>query len=252
MITLAQILVKENEHRYKVNIPILQGRPDNINEVIEFNKRVKLYEIQGLNNFEARKRAQQNWKSTIQNPNFEISAFVCGLPNATNLYEIGDWVYVGFIDNSMSFPLILGHALGLHYKDGTPLECNAKPALNLTGLVVQQSAESGTPVVNLPSTTVFNWPIEDKIAGTYDPDNKITVEDIANMQKAINSFNGFNYTNSTGETEESTNTAEGINKLILLVQRLAGLLPLLNSVGGSVNLLNEPSKDTPTDKQEIE
>jgi hypothetical protein len=37
----------------------------------------------------------------------------------SNLYDVGDWVYVGFINNNMSMPLILGHAVGIDLKDGT-------------------------------------------------------------------------------------------------------------------------------------
>jgi hypothetical protein len=68
----------------------------------------------------------------------------------SNLYEVGDWVYVGFIDNNMSMPLILGHAVGIidPKDDKDPFISSVKPTLSLAGLAVNKNAV-------LPSTTRF-------------------------------------------------------------------------------------------------
>lgn len=71
-------------------------------------------------------------------PTDELSiATICTLPNAKNLVSTGDIVYVGFEDNDLSKPVILGHLLRASSDklfDGT------LPDLQIRSLNVQYNA----------------------------------------------------------------------------------------------------------------
>lgn len=126
MITRAKIIEVvdgSNGYKWKVNIPILYGRPDKVEEVNEFNryydeqKQLKTNSTDVLNEFESSfqqsKEAEVNLlKKGYQTlADFETVASVCGIPNSKIMYKRGDTVIVGFEDNDMGKPIILGALL---------------------------------------------------------------------------------------------------------------------------------------------
>lgn len=159
MITLAEIVSRDSSGlKYSINIPILQGRPDSETEVKKFNAKVAQVKKQDadLTDIAARKKVQEGWSnaflSGLDYPlEFTVEAFVCGIPGMSNLYDVGDWVYVGFINNNMSMPLILGHAVGIDLKDGTGrFVSQVQPSLKVSTLEVASDTV-------LPNNTRFKF-----------------------------------------------------------------------------------------------
>ena len=154
MITLAEIISRDsNGLKYSINIPILQGRPDSEIEVKQFNNKVAQVKKQDTNltDIAARKKVQQGWSSGFLSGldyplDFTVEAFVCGIPGMSNLYDVGDWVYVGFINNN-----ILGHAVGIDLKDSTGrFVSQVQPSLKVSTLEVASDTI-------LPNNTRFKF-----------------------------------------------------------------------------------------------
>ena len=114
MITLGQIIQKgKNDYKWWVHIPTLHGMPDSQSEREIFSK---YYEYE-------KKLNQNNGKVTTSNvpqqvevyiepsdhdKRFVTEASVCCFGGSKIMYNIGDTVVVGFIDNLVSKPIILG------------------------------------------------------------------------------------------------------------------------------------------------
>ena len=138
MITRARVIKKLDTYGYKwaVNIPILNGLPDDANEYKSYQDKLKAAQM--LNGIlpEAKRKSEaqiatavvQEWGNSnagyttfketaeIKAYNNAISEFtmeaaVCGIPGIVNYIHVNDIVYVGFEDNDMGKPVILGHLL---------------------------------------------------------------------------------------------------------------------------------------------
>lgn len=137
MITRARVIKKLDTYGYKwaVNIPILNGLPDDANEYKSYQDKLKAAQmVNGILPEDKRKSEAQiaevnskNWSNeastmldfqyiTTSNDQITVSDFtmeasVCGIPGILNYIHVNDIVYVGFEDNDMGKPVILGHLL---------------------------------------------------------------------------------------------------------------------------------------------
>lgn len=137
MITRARVIKKLDTYGYKwaVNIPILNGLPDDANEYKSYQNKLKSAQVlNGILPEDKRKSEAQiaevtskswsneastlldlqyltNSSDRITISDFTMEASVCGIPGIVNYIHVNDIVYVGFEDNDMGKPVILGHLL---------------------------------------------------------------------------------------------------------------------------------------------
>lgn len=176
MITRAQVIRRVNlddEYLWYVNIPILNGIPDSLTEVTSYKK---LLNVNIKNNDQLKEKSQKSknqiaqvtseqWGTSNQTdtrfttsaylPDFSskqsefvMEARLCGIPGMQNLIQPGDIVVVGFEDNDMGNPIILGHLLTKSLEQPGKAGEN-QPAIKCSSITVNTAA-------NLPSDTVFN------------------------------------------------------------------------------------------------
>lgn len=74
-------------------------------------------------------------------------ATLCTLPNANNIVNVGDVVYVGFEDNDIGRPVILGH---LYQQESKTTTC---PDLQLRSIVVEDKKNAAASSAVLPTKT---------------------------------------------------------------------------------------------------
>ena len=108
-------------------------------------------------------------------PTDELSiATICTLPNAKNLVSTGDIVYVGFEDNDLSKPVILGHLLRTPNSD---LFDGTLPDLQIRSLDVQYNT-------SLPTTTTIGGVSSNEIQYLRGVKNSLQ-QQIDDLQKQI-------------------------------------------------------------------
>lgn len=242
MITRAKVIKKLDTQGYKwaVNIPILNGIPDSEEE---YNQYKNLLNVAIENNsklpIEQQKSKQQvadvvsqEWKSknnilldsrydkindgTFNNTlsEFTMEASICGVPGIQNYINVGDIVYVGFEDNDMGKPIILGHLLTSYLEE----KRNCYPGLKLSSLDVQDSAI-------LSSKTQL---------------------DSFNLNQKIQELIQFKNTYSDG----LATLISKLNPISILVENLDNLLSILGLMTINENSTIEVFKDTSNEDEE--
>lgn len=200
MITKALVVSPADNEGYKwnVNIPILNGIPNNQQEAEEFQKvlNIKIKNNENLNKENQKpyaslvEIARKEWgtakvlnyntndnsekalyKSTIENE-FLMEATVCGIPGMQNLIVPGDIVYVGFENNDMGAPIILGHLLCKNLEKSR----NDYPNQIFNSINIKKSA-------NLPLDTTLN--LKDASTGEL---IELKMSDLANLWKFYQIF----------------------------------------------------------------
>lgn len=190
MITRAKVIKNLDNglgYKWAVNIPILNGVPNNLEEFniykealntsIENNKQLPLDQQKsqseiatvigqswGDNNgneiYSFTGEWDDNGDDTIEGSfnnklsQFVMEAHVCGIPGIKSHIKVGDTVYVGFEDNDMGKPIILGHLL-THYIEGAR---SNYPSTTLESLDVKNSLKIPTNTVigdNLSLSTLL-------------------------------------------------------------------------------------------------
>ena len=94
-------------------------------------------------------------------------ATLCCLPGVSNPVNVGDIVYVGFEDNNIARPVILGHL----YLGDSPNASKTSIGLNLNSLTVSDQKYSESGSAKLPvGTSIGNLSYDDllKIKAFYD------------------------------------------------------------------------------------
>ena len=175
MITRAQVIRRVNqddEYLWYVNIPILNGVPDNQKEAESYKRLLNV----NIKNNDKLKAEMQKTKSQIaqvtdeqwgnsnsvdtrftqqaylpdfssRTSEFVMEARLCGIPGMANLIHPGDIVIVGFENNDMGQPIILGHLLTKNLEQ--PGRADEKqPAIKCSAVNVSQEAA-------LPLKTTF-------------------------------------------------------------------------------------------------
>ena len=175
MITRAQVIRRVNqddEYLWYVNIPILNGVPDNKKEAESYKRLLNV----NIKNNDKLKAEMQRTKSQIaqvtdeqwgnsnstdmrfteqaylpdfssKTSEFVTQARLCGISGMANLIHPGDIVMVGFEDNDMGKPIILGHLLT------KSLEQPGKSVQNHP--VIKCSVLNASQEVILPFKTIF-------------------------------------------------------------------------------------------------
>lgn len=191
MITRARVIAEvpgTNGNEWYINIPILNGIPDSIAEKNIFNA-VKEKNIQSnqslkeedrLSRSEIIKKTVGAW-SSADIESYTTKAVVCGFANAYNLVSPNDSVYVGFIDNDMGQPVILGHLTNPQTQSLT------YPSLKLESL-------QATGNISLSSNTVFKY--NDPAANNEE--KQLTISDLLKMKLLLNSLVSVFPTGITG------------------------------------------------------
>lgn len=228
--------MKESDTKGKwwVNIPILNGIPDSesegkalkdiyddavkINSKKEESKREKPHAIvkqsyekwdnrldkfQGYDN---KGNKVESWDPIWNDLNqyeaeFFMEASVCSIGGVSNIIHIGDIVIVGFEDNDMGKPIILGHLLtdSLNTSTYYDNESRSFPSLKLGALGVKES-------VTLPSNTTFTLPTG----------KTVTMADLSELLNFYKSFNDAFSIPSTSSTPGTT----GITNLFGILEGL--------------------------------
>lgn len=141
-----------DNYKWWINIPLLQGVPDSENESKLFKRyyeQVELKEKDPEKYKQLLQNQQQQQDAIVDKSTYEealkfiIKADVCGLAGSRVSYMPGDVVIVGFLDNEMSSPIIIGSYLTKELKDRITY-----PELKAQTLLVNQS-------VSLPTSTSF-------------------------------------------------------------------------------------------------
>ena len=141
-----------DNYKWWINIPLLQGVPDSENESKLFKRyyeQVELKEKDPEKYKQLLQNQQQQQNSVVDKSTYDealkfiIKADVCGLAGTRVSYMPGDVVIVGFLDNEMSRPIIIGSYLTRELKDRITY-----PEIKAQTLTVNQS-------VSLPSSTSF-------------------------------------------------------------------------------------------------
>lgn len=226
MLTRAKVIESaDNNKGYKwwVNIPILNGIPDNESEG---ESQRKLYNAKVQTNSLLKEEDQKSktaivketyedwdtralkfngsnsngdkvdsWNFYNQREDFLTQASVCGIGGISNYINVGDTVIVGFEDNDMGKPIILGHLLTQKLEENR----DTYPSLNLQSLKVIGNSNGFNDNTSLPNTTKFKFPDGSVITITQ-------LQDMLNFYKMLS--NDF-----------------PAASLISLLQKLSGLLP---------------------------
>ena len=151
-------------YKWKIYIPTLVGLPDSVQESYLFKAYKQQQELQQTNTkseesstlerfliaLRGKIKATQSTNKIVltdQDKRFTIDAEVCGLCGTKVDYQVGDIVVVGFIDNVMSQPIIIGTYM-------TEMLSNnriTRPQIKATSLSVEQQS-------TLPSDTTIKAP----------------------------------------------------------------------------------------------
>lgn len=145
MITRAKIIQEvagSNGYKWVVNIPILYGKPNNEDEQSLFDSYYISQDAVKTNSSSVKKDLLQQYldrnknQVTLENssnnipydPEYTTVASVCGIPKTKIHYRTGDVVFVGFENNNMGYPVILGSVLtqDIEEKSSTKIEIDAR------------------------------------------------------------------------------------------------------------------------------
>ena len=193
MIARALVVSKADDSGYiwNVNIPILNGVPDKKEEAAKYQNLLnvkiennsKLNKENQLTKEQIAKVVSEEWgssnpKGKVESINsyyakdftgsereFLIQAHICGIPGMQNLLHPGDIVYVGFENNDMGNPIILGHLLTKELEDARK-EYDNYPYLKLESINIVNSAtlpldtklNLGNKILNMSDLALlWNW-----------------------------------------------------------------------------------------------
>lgn len=200
MITEAKVIAEvpgSNGHKWYVNIPILNGIPNSVAESNIFkaarDKNLALNstldESLKLTPTEILDKTRKSWSSQDIMA-YTTEAVICGFVGASNLVQPNDNVYVGFLNNDMGQPIILGHFTN------PEVPSISKPSLKIGSL-----RASGK--VSLPAETSFIY--TDPITGST---LELSFKDILTMKRLLDNFqtqfsSGVDSTPS-GDSDNST------------------------------------------------
>lgn len=220
MITLGYIINKKSGDDYKwwVNIPTLHGVPDNKEEkkmfdaYNEYQKQVseQKEEPKPLTAFQrllqaliGRVEAIKPAMPTEEDLQFMTEASVCGLPGSKILYSPGDAVVVGFLDNSISQPIILGSYL-----------TSGREYFNNESKIYLDIEKSNC----LSPTAEFAFPLSTRFVDPNNDSRQIDATQIENAIKFINNLEsmGFNL--------------QGFSKLLSVVGQVTALVPGMDNI----------------------
>ena len=228
MITRAIIKEKgSNDYLWKVHIPLLDGKPDSIEEKSKFDayyanqSQVQTNSDEVKNKFQkdfqgAQSSAQVNKDKTT--PDYDKQylreAHVCGIPNSIIHYQEGDVVIVGFEDNNMGKPIILGSLLTKELEDQTV----TKVSINAHTLTADE-------VVTLPlsSNVLFKRSDEPQT-------NELTQMSATDIEKVVTFINVLIEGNV------------GANILIDMLERITALTNRFNSLFPSTDSTSKENK----------
>ena len=180
--------------KWYISIPALHGLPDSVEEASIFRQfRQQQEELKNNNTQKKPKTAFERFLIAIRgrvqtNPlidiepykEFIIEAYACGVEGCEVKYLPGDVVIVGFLNNDMGSPIILGANLYKNRENKV-----TKPTINAISINVEQGA-------NLPSDTILH---------TQDiRQPQISVQDLVNALQYIKQMeqNGFDVTKLLG------------------------------------------------------
>ena len=168
MIARAEIIYKIDNYKWAVNIPILNGIPDSLEELEEYkrthssisSKNMELPESERKTNLEVAEVAKATWGDSSRiSPRwktvkpteireFTMEASVCNIGGISNLLDVGDKVIVSFENNDMGKPIILGHLVTEELEN----KRQNFPSYKMENLNVQNGAI-------LPSGTTLKMPL---------------------------------------------------------------------------------------------
>ena len=180
--------------KWYISIPALHGLPDSAEEVSIFRQfRQQQEELKNNNTEKKPKTAFERFLIALRgrvqtNPlidiepykEFIIEAYTCGVQGCDVKYLPGDVVIVGFLNNEIGSPIILGANLYKNKENKV-----TKPSINAISINVEQ-------VASLPSDTILH---------TQDiRQPQISVQDLVNALQYIKQmeYNGFDVTKLLG------------------------------------------------------
>lgn len=204
MLTRAKVMGPSLNGKWIINIPILNGIPDDEAEGQELKNsyNVKISENSKLektnqksnyaivkesyddwdtrelkfNGYSNAKVKVDSWSTEVEVENKDVinensaeyftEAIVCNIGGVSNLIKTGDIVIVGFEDNDMGRPIILGHLLTTSLMD----KMSDYPNMHLNTLSIDNTA-------NLPLNTKIDIPANNSNEKLL----KLTTEDISNL-----------------------------------------------------------------------
>ena len=197
--------IQINDYQYWVYLPTLTGQPDSktehelfsaYEEYLSKKDEVK-QNLSTLQKFifalKGKKTISEVSEPTDYQKQFLCLASVCSLAGSKVVYNTGDAVVVGFLDNSLSKPIILGSYL----TPGNEQITISRPQIKAQSIVVDDKMDETCNVV-LPNNTTLG---------------DMTVDDIKQALTFVNSLENMGF------------GLEGFIKLLNVISNITKLLP---------------------------